>query len=262
MFDYPTIALAARWQTYPERFRWIRENGFALEYAPNPAGLDQLANHVAPFIQDGIPVRYHGFLPGYEIGHQDGGIRERAMNMHRSLLKVMCGLGQPVITVHIGLNPADEINPEKAVENLTELVEYAGSLGITVCLENLRRGPTSHPENVSEWARESGAMITFDVGHAVSCQRVLDGELTALEFLEIVSDRLWEAHLYEREIDRHYPPHNMTLLGPIVDRLLGTRCRWWTLELDDYAEALKTRELLLDYLKKKGGGYTTAISSG
>ena len=262
MSDYSTIALAARWQTYPERFHWIKENGFALEYAPNPAGLDQLATHVDPFLKDGIPVRYHGFLPGYEIGHQDDGIRERAMNMHRSVLKAMRGLGQPVVTVHIGLNPGDEINPEKAVENITKLVEYAGSLDITVCLENLRRGPTSHPENVSEWARESGAMVTFDVGHAVSCQKVRDGEITTLDFLEMVADRLQEVHLYERETDRHYPPQDMALLGPIVDRLLGTKCRWWTLELDDHAEALKTRELLLDYLEKEGGGYATAVSSG
>ena len=40
----------------------------------------------------------------------------------------------------------------------------------------------------------------------------------------------------------------MTILGPIVDRLLDTQCRWWTIELDDYDDALYTRALLLDYL--------------
>jgi hypothetical protein len=41
----------------------------------------------------------------------------------------------------------------------------------------------------------------------------------------------------------------MTILGPIVDRLLATGCTWWTIELGDLAEALATRALLLDYLR-------------
>jgi len=114
---------------------------------------------------------------------------------------------------------------------------------------SLRRGPTSHPDNLVTWAHESGAMITLDIGHAVSCQCVQSGELTVLHFLEMVADRLCEAHIYERETDRHYPPQDMTILGPVVDRLLATRCTWWTIELDDYAEALGTRTLLLDYLQ-------------
>jgi len=86
-------------------------------------------------------------------------------------------------------------------------------------------------------------MITLDIGHAVSCPRVQSGELTALDFVETVADRLLEVHLYERETDRHHPPQDMTVLGPIVDRLLATRCAWWTIELDDEAEALATRDL-------------------
>jgi hypothetical protein len=43
----------------------------------------------------------------------------------------------------------------------------------------------------------------------------------------------------------------MSILGPIVDRLLETRCSWWTIELNEYAEALATRRLLLDYLESK-----------
>ncbi|MBN1582525.1 MAG: sugar phosphate isomerase/epimerase, partial [Anaerolineae bacterium] len=71
------------------------------------------------------------------------------------------------------------------------------------------------------------------------------------DFVDLFADRLREVHMYERESDRHYPPRDMSVLGPIVDRLLGTPCDWWTLELDDYAEALATRTLLLDDLKEK-----------
>jgi sugar phosphate isomerase/epimerase len=92
-------------------------------------------------------------------------------------------------------------------------------------------------------------MITYDVGHAVSCQCVQSGESTPLDFLELVADRLWHAHIYGWETDRHHPPRDMAVLGPIVDRLLATHCTWWTIELDDRAEALATRALLLDYVR-------------
>jgi len=248
--DIPiTIALSSKWYACPDRFRWIADHGFALEYSPNPEAFDVLPQHIAPFLKAGIPVRHHGFFPGYEIGHSNPAIAERAVRVHMSALEAMQGLGEQVITFHVGLRSEDRIAPDRVVENLSRLVERARGLGITVCLENLRRGPASDPETVVAWARTSGAMITLDVGHAVSCQRVQSGELTALDFVEMFADRLVEVHMYEREADRHYPPQDMTILGPIVDRLLTTQCTWWTIELDKYAEALATRALLLDYLE-------------
>jgi len=244
----PTIALSAKWHTYPDRFRWIAEHGFALAYSPHPEAFDTLPRHVDPLLEAGIPVRYHGFFPGYEFGHTDAATAERATRLHLAALEAMRGRGEQVITFHVGLRGKDRIDPGRAVDNLSRLVAYGRHLGITVCLENLRRGPTSSPETVLEWARASGAMITLDVGHAVSCRRVQNGELTALDFVQAFAERLVEVHMYEREAERHYPPQDMTVLGPLVDRLLTTPCTWWTIELDDLAEALATRALLLDYL--------------
>lgn len=137
------------------------------------------------------------------------------------------------------------------MDHLSHLVERGHQLGITVCLENLRRGPTSDPDTVVEWAEASGAAITMDVGHAVSSRRVQEGVLSALDFVDAFSARLVEVHMYEQERDRHYPPTDLSILGPVLDRLLETACSWWTIELDDYAEALATRTLLLDYLASK-----------
>jgi sugar phosphate isomerase/epimerase len=245
----PTIALSAKWHAYPDRFRWIAAHGFGLAYAPNPEAFDSLPEHVDPFLKAGVPVRYHGFFRGYEFAHRDAAIAERGLRIHMAALEAMHGRGEQVITFHVGLKHKDPIDPGRAVENLSRLVERARHLGITACLENLRRGPTSHPENVVAWARASGAMITFDIGHAVSCRRVTSGELTALDVLDAFADRIFEAHVYEREADRHYPPQDMTILGPLVDRLLTTQCSWWTIELEEYPEALFTRTLLLDYLR-------------
>jgi sugar phosphate isomerase/epimerase len=246
----PVIALSAKWHTYPQRLHWISEHGFALEYAPNPEALALFPQRIAPFLQAGLPLRYHGFFPGYEFAHADPEAARRGLDVHLAALEVMPGRGEPVITVHIGLRRQDPLDAGQAVEHLARLVERGRQLGITVCLENLRQGPTSDPETVVEWAAASGAMLTLDVGHAVSSRRVREGKLGPLDFVEAFAPRLTEVHIYEKETDRHYPPRDMALLGPIVDRLIGTQCRWWTIELDDYDEALATRALLLDYLSE------------
>jgi sugar phosphate isomerase/epimerase len=253
LFDQPasptvTIALSAKWHTFPERFYWIAEHGFALEYAPNPEDLGALPGHIVPLLKSGVPVRYHGFFPGHEFGHRDAAVAERAMRVHLEALEALRGFGEQVITFHVGLRHKDPIDPVRAVDNLSRLVEHARDLDITVCLENLRRGPTSHPAHVAKWAQVSGAMITLDIGHAVSCRSVRSGRLTALDFVETFADRLFEVHMYEWEADRHYPPQDMTILGPIVDRLLATQCTWWTIELEDHTDALVTRSLLHDYI--------------
>lgn len=249
----PTIALSAAWRACPERLHWIAQHDFAAEYAPHPAAFEALPRHIDPLLEAGTPVRYHGFFPDHEIGHQDAAIAEQALRVQGAALEAMHGRGEQVITVHVGLDRAAPLDPGRVVENLGRLVERGRQLGITCCLENLRDGPTSHPDTVLSWARETGAMITLDVGHALSCPQVQNGELAATDFVSAFADRLWEAHMYERETDRHHPPQDMTILGPIVDRLLETRCAWWTIELDEYAEALATRGLLVDYLRASGG---------
>lgn len=245
-----TIALTAKWPTYPARINWIYENDFALEYAPDPEHLNHLPQQIDPYLKLGLPIRYHGFLPGYEIGHQDSVEAGKGLTVHKQVLDQIHGRGEQVFTIHIGLNSRVSIDPDRALRNLQTLVDHGNSLGITVCLENLRRGYTSDPQIVADWAEKSGAMITFDIGHAVSCDRVQNGKLTALEFLETVSKRLYEVHLYGREADRHYPPSGIEPIRDLLDCCLNTECHWWTIELDDCDEALYTRRLVTNYLKE------------
>jgi sugar phosphate isomerase/epimerase len=245
---HPAIALSAKWHMFPERVRCIAEHGFAVEYTPHPQRLDSLPGHVAPLLEADIAVRYHGFFPEHEFGHADPLIADRAMHIQEATLEAIQGRGEQVITLHVGVDPGVPLDLDRVVENLSRLVSCGRELGITICLENLRRGPTADPETVVEWARASGAMITLDVGHAVSCRRVQDGDLTPLDFVDAFADRLYEVHMYEREADRHYPPEDMRVLGPIVDRLMATSCTWWTIELDNCAEAVTTRSLLVGYL--------------
>ncbi len=247
----PTIALSAHWHMYPERFEWAIAHGFALEYAPNPEAFDLLPVHLNAALAAGVPVRHHGFFPQFDLGHDNVDAAERALRIHKAAVEALHGWGQQVLTVHIGQDREVPISGVRALANLTRLVEHAQGRGTTIALENLRYGVTSDPETVVALARRSGAMITLDVGHAVSCPRVAKGELHPLDFVAMFGERLIEAHVYERESDRHYPPRDMTVLGPIVDALCATDCAWWTIELNPLDEALATRTLLLDYLRAK-----------
>lgn len=196
-------------------------------------------------------MRFHCRFFNFEVGNADPVKAEEATQVHLRTIDAIAGLGEATVTVHMNLFPGIPFETQRGVANLSRLVERGKKLGITVCLENLRRGPTCQPENVLKWAKESGAMITMDIGHAVSSEIVKTGKSTVPQIVELFSDRLCEAHMYGREEDCHYPIEDITPLKPVIDRLLTTNCAWWTIELDDYNEALNTRQIVLNYLKTR-----------
>jgi sugar phosphate isomerase/epimerase len=117
---------------------------------------------------------------------------------------------------------------------------------VVIALENLRHGPTALPQRHFAWASLTGARITLDLGHALSVDR--DDGMEIKAYIDAVAHRLVEVHYYERETERHHAPADMSVLGPVVDRLMQTDCRWWTIELEDLAEMEATRRMALDYL--------------
>ncbi len=249
-----TLAVSAHWNRFPEKFNWITEHGFALEYAPNPSHLDNVKAHLSPYIDCNVPVRHHAYFPGYEIGDPDRVLAEKAMMIHLKALYAIKGIGNQTVTVHVGLTPDQPLDHDRVIKNLSALVAYGKGIGIQVNLENLRFGPTSHPETLLEWTKRSGAKITLDIGHAVSCDRVRQGDFTVPEIVELFSSKLDEVHLYESETNTHHAPQDLSILGPILDRLVRTNCRWWTIELDAYPEILHTRQLVLEYLSQNRDG--------
>ena len=249
--DTLTIALSVKDSEFPDRFEWARDNGFALEYTPDPLSPEKILEHVLPYASKGVPVRYHTRFFDFDLGNADSGRAEEALHVHMAVLDAMEGLGEPVLTVHLNLNGRIPFDPGIAVRNLTVLVRYARKKGITVNLENLRRGPSSNPKSISEWAAEAGSMITMDMGHAVSSDYVKNGTMTVPAIVDLFSPMLNEVHMYGKEEDRHYPIEDITVLREAIDHLTTTGCRWWTIELDDYSEALATRGLLLEYLIKR-----------
>lgn len=242
-----TLAVSTQWHAFPKRFEWIASNGFAMAYTPEARQLQRTREHVTPYLEMGVPLRYHGYFPGFEIGDADRRKAEEALHLHMRAIDAIGGLGEQVMTVHIGLVPKIELSNEHIRKNFSLLVEYAGKKGVSICLENLRTGFASNPEVVVELAEKCGSRITMDVGHAVSCERVASGEVTVVGMVNMFSHLLEEVHFYEYETDNHYAPSDMSILGPIVDVLRETDCTWWTIELDSCADILKTRRLVEEY---------------
>jgi hypothetical protein len=89
--DFPTLALSAHRHTYPDRFAWIAEHGFALEYSPNPEAFDTLPTHTASLLEAGVLVRHRAFFPRYELGHTDADIPGRALYVHLAVLEAIRG---------------------------------------------------------------------------------------------------------------------------------------------------------------------------
>lgn len=248
VFENLTIAVSTQWHKFPQRFDWIAENGFAMAYTPSARKLELTQQQIAPYLLNGIPVRYHGYFPGFEIGNNDKDLAEYALSLHLNAIDAMVGFGDQVMTVHVGLVQEIVLDHDLVIRNLGKIVQYARERGVTISLENLRFGPTSNPETLLHWSGESGSSITLDVGHAVSCDKVRRGELTVPHIIELFSPRLAEVHFYEYETDTHFAPEDMSILGPVVDSLLGTDCTWWTIELDRYEDILNTKKLVADYL--------------
>lgn len=243
-----TLAVSTQWHTFPNRFDWVVENGFAMAYTPDGLRPELTRTHIEPYLTTGASVRHHGYFPGFELGNADHLFAEQALSLHLKNVDAMVGLGDQVMTVHVGLVPDIVLDQHHVIHNLRRLVEYAAKRGITISLENLRFGPTSNPETMLKWSKESGASITLDVGHAVSCDRVRKGDLSVPQIVEMFRHKLEEVHFYESETDTHHAPNDMSILGPIVDSLLETECRWWTIELNSYDDVLNTRKLISKYL--------------
>ncbi len=242
------LAVSAKWYEFPQKFEWLAKKGFALEYTPDIHNLDSIPKQIDPFLSRGIRVRYHAFFPGYEIGNTHAHKAEDAMNLHFRMIDLIEGRGEQVVTVHVGLTPDIETDKHRTTENLGRLVQYGKQKGITVSLENLKKGPTKNPETVLNLAEQTGASITVDIGHAVSCMDDGNCNFKIFRMIELFAPHIIEVHYYEKETNRHHAPTDMTILGPIVDRLRTTKCRWWTIELESHTEIIKTQDLLFDYL--------------
>ena len=247
-----TFALSAQAADPASRYPWALRHGFALEYTPDPEQLELLPVHTAEFRRRNVPVRYHTRYFGLEFGDARPEYAEAAFDAHRRTLDAMAQVGGEVLTVHAGLSRGVTLNSDTVARNLRRLADHGRTLGVAVSLENLRTGSGSDPENILRWASFADSAITMDFGHIVSSKQVKAGILKGEEVARAFLPRLLEVHFYGKEEDRHLPLESMKQVEHIVEVVLQSSCRWWTVELDDTTEALATRSLLEEYLREKG----------
>ncbi|MDI6891735.1 MAG: TIM barrel protein [Actinomycetota bacterium] len=254
----PKIAICARpMLSLGETLAYAGKNGYsALDWSFDSEGLSVLDKDGGRFkvllegpAIGGVEVRYHCFLEGIELAHIDPHVAEESLSILKFCVNKVREFGGGYVTVHIGLWAEfdGEISWDRAVENLSRLVDYGNARGIVVCLENLKAGLTSDPGLFLKLVELTGAKVTFDLGHANSSLHARNG-CSGLDFLKMVSLYVTNAHVYEAENPYHIAPQDLSVIGPMLEHLLQTNCGWWVIELENKQEVEYTRTLLQSFL--------------
>jgi sugar phosphate isomerase/epimerase len=219
-----------------------------LDYYRVPAAAKARKAFVDTARGSGLPSRFHAPCQDVELGHSDhrvSGVALEYLKMYIDFLKVF---PETHLNLHIGSRGIgeEELSWDTAIRNLKQLVEYGNGRGVTVCLENLKQGWTSVPAKLASLAEASGAMVTLDIGHARGHLRIAQSDVELEDYIFPYARWIRNLHLYEIETPEgwHIEPLNLEGIGPILDRLLESGVTWWVIELTDFKEILRVKELL------------------
>ncbi|MCK5011938.1 MAG: TIM barrel protein [Deltaproteobacteria bacterium] len=201
----------------------------------------------------GLEVRFHCPFPGVEFACADERA-DKSMELLTHMVERVAMAGGKHMTVHTGFDhiPDRELNFNRAVENLSTLVQRGAECGVSVSLENLTKAWTSVPALFTTIIQQSGAGVTLDIGHAHVCEPLhTDGNIYE-HYILPNQDKIINAHIYHTELDGlgHVVPES---LEDIYNRLELLRraesCKWWVIELQDIKDILHTRDLLNRYFE-------------
>jgi sugar phosphate isomerase/epimerase len=199
-------------------------------------------------LNSGLPARFHAPCQDVEIGHANPLYAEAALIYLKMYIDFVKVFPETHLNLHIGSRsiPETELSWETALHHLKELVRYGRECGVTICLENLKKGWTSDPERLAALAAASGAMVTLDIGHARAFLKAAQLSVSLEQYIQPFAHRIRNLHLYEIETvaGRHQEPENLEAIGPILNWALEHEIQWWVLELSDFDEALRTKRLL------------------
>lgn len=199
-----------------------------------------------------LDIRFHCFFLMTDLGAVDPDEARTAMDMFRSVCRLISKLRGKVVTIHIGLgrDSTRSLSWEKTVTGISSLVRFAANLGIRVCVENLAWGWTSRPELFEKLIRKTGCWATLDIGHARVSPTVVDRLHEVGDFVSPHPERFLNAHVYHEETSEgHQPPGQ---LSDLEHRLLLLTelplCDWWVLELRDEEPLLQTLRVAREFV--------------
>ncbi len=166
-----------------------------------------------------LEVRYHCFLKNTDLGDVDEQEADNAMRMLRSACTAVSAVRGKVVTIHIGLGRDSTVTLswDRTIERLAQLVGFADSLGIRLCLENLAWGWTSRPRLFEKLLRKSGCWGTLDIGHARVSPSVTSQGYHVADFVTPHPQRFLNAHIYHEETENGHTAAKK--IGEIKDRL-------------------------------------------
>lgn len=197
--------------------------------------------HFCNKIDNNLKNRMHGFhAPLVDIGTPN---TTEGLETLKGIVDEINGADY--LTVHVSTGVNNE-NPDfdTILNNVSELTDYAKEKNVKVCIENLKCGFSSNPENIIKIADLSGCNITFDIGHVPYEKRI--------EFLELFSNKIHNVHVYEKECRQHghIAPKDLNNLKPVLDKLLDHSCDYWLIELMNTKEISETKTMLDKYLEQ------------
>ncbi|ABA88080.1 TIM barrel protein, AP endonuclease family 2/xylose isomerase-like family [Syntrophotalea carbinolica DSM 2380] len=250
----PTIAMCNIFDQDAERLAaFADQNGFsAIDWSLDPSLPErELLSQIK--VLDGFQVRYHCRFHGVDVAYSDQRGDDSLALLLRTVDQVAAAGGR-YMTVHSGLgNPSGEgIDLNRAITNLTTLVEHGRRNGVAVALENLTTPLTNDPLVFRRIVTESDAYVTIDIGHAHAVRHLHPHKSIFDEYILPHRDRLLNAHVYHTELDGygHVPPADLADISDRLDLLgLAESCDWWVIELMNPSELLHTRDLLQNYLE-------------
>ena len=210
-----------------------------------------------------LEVRYHCPFSQVDIGHENAYEHTRAAEVFARVIRLIAKAGGGYLTIHVGLghDTTRTLSWERTVNTLGKLVRYAEKHNVRLCLENLAWGWTAKPNLFEKLIRNSGAMVTFDIGHARACEAVHSQEYACEDFVSPHMDRLANAHVYHDEIEGtgHVPPESVSDIEERLDILMEAGCRWWTLEIREKDGLMQTRRVIDRYFEKMQAGNADAL---
>ena len=264
--DIPKIALSSRYSQDPSKLlKFARENDFnGIEYSifeESREEFDNIKNSLIELSNSELEIRYHLPFKKMELSHVDESFAKDSLDYMKYCIDNIFEIGGKYIIVHLGLGYKDSLDKicyENAEKYLSELVEYAKTRNIAVCLENLTFGLINSPDLFLKMIDKAGCRACIDIGHVAMSPVVTKGELSMLEYINLMLPYLEGAHIYDKEIRDfisgkgvHIYPKDKELISDRIKKIYDSEsCNWWLIELGDPKEILLTKSFLEEILNE------------
>ena len=267
--NIPKIALSSRYSQDPSKLlKFAHENNFnGIEYSIFEETIEEFNNikdNLIELSSSELEIRYHLPFKKVELSHINESFAKDSLDYMKYCIDNIFDIGGKYVIVHLGLGYEDSLDKicyENAEKYLSELVEYAKTKNITVCLENLTFGLINSPDLFLNMINKTDCRACIDIGHVAMSPVVTKGELSMLEYINLISPYLEGTHIYDKEIKDptngkgvHIYPKDKELISDRIKKIYDSEsCNWWLIELGDPEEILITKSFLeeiLDELNK------------